>query len=49
MSDKLKSFLLSEGIGISRTSDYNPQGNGQCEKFNNTIWCAVKLAVKNSD
>ena len=30
--EELKSFLHSQGIATSRTSSYNPQGNGQVER-----------------
>ena len=47
MSFELQSFLHSKGIGVSRTSVYNPRGNGQCKKFNSTEWNAIQLALKN--
>ena len=46
MSDELKQWLHSKGIPTSRTTPYNPPGNGQCEKYNDTIWKAVRLACK---
>ena len=46
MSDELKTFLQSKGISTSRTAPYNPQGNGQVEKLNDTLWRAIKLALK---
>ena len=46
MSNDLLSYLRGKGIGVSKTSIYNQRGNGQCEKYNNTIWSGVKLALK---
>ena len=46
MSKKFIAFLRSKGIAYSRTSVYNPRGNGQCEKYNDVIWSGVKLALK---
>ena len=37
MSKECGSFLHDKGIGVSRTSIYNPRGNGHCEKINTTI------------
>ena len=45
MSAELKTFLTSRGIAQSRTTAYNPQGNGQCERYNGIIWKAIKLSL----
>jgi hypothetical protein len=49
MSDELKQFLHSKGIATSRTTPYNPRGNGQTEKYNHIIWKSVTLAVKSKN
>ena len=46
MSDELKSYLNTGGVPISRTTPYNPSGNGQCERFNPTTWNSVVIACK---
>ena len=43
MSKSMKEFLIGSGIATSRTTPYHPRGNGQCEKFNGTIWRSIKL------
>ena len=46
VSKELQQYLHSRGVATSHTTPYNPRGNGQCEKFNGTIWRAVTLALK---
>ena len=46
MSSELKNFLLQKGISTSRTTSYNPAGNGQIERLNGTLWKAIILALK---
>lgn len=46
MSAELKSFLTSIGTASSHTTAYNPQGNGQTERYNGVIWKTVMLALK---
>ena len=46
MSSEIKTFLSSHGISSSRTTPYNPQGNGQVERYNGIIWKAVLLALE---
>ena len=45
VSAELKDFLVGRGIAQSHSTPYNPRGNGQCEKYNGTIWKAVTLAL----
>ena len=49
MSKELREFLTSRGIACSRTTSYNPQGNGQAERYNGTIWKAVTMALKSRE
>ena len=46
MPSELKQFQQSRGVACSRTTPYNPEGNGQVERYNGVIWKAVSLALK---
>ena len=45
MSEELKGFLHSRGIATNRTTTFNPQGNGQVERYNGIIRQTVSLAL----
>ena len=49
MSEELKGFLHSRGIATSRTTAFNPQGNGQVERYNGIIWQTVNLALRSKN
>lgn len=49
MSYELRSFLTSNGVATSRTTPYNPRGNGQVERYNGIIWKTIMLALKSSN
>ena len=46
ISREIEDYLISKGIATSRTSRYNPKGDGQVERYNGIIWNAIQLAVK---
>ena len=46
LSKEVREYLHSRGVATSKTSRYNPRGNGQAERYNGTIWKAVTLALK---
>lgn len=46
LSADVQQFLHERGIATSRTTAYNPQGNGQVEKLNCTLWKTILLALK---
>ncbi|CAC5414189.1 unnamed protein product [Mytilus coruscus] len=43
---RTQTFLQSHGVATSRTTQYSPQSNGQCERYNGIIWKAVTLALE---
>ena len=49
LSKEVRDYLHGRGIATSKTSRYNPRGNGQAERFNGTIWKAVNLALKSKE
>lgn len=49
ISKEVKEYLNSQGISSSKTTPYNPQGNGQVEGYNRIIWKAVRLALKTNN
>ena len=46
LSDDLKQWLHTKGVPTSRTTPYNPQGNGQCERYNGIIWTTIQHLCK---
>jgi len=46
VSQELKEFLTQNGIASSRTTAYNPQCNGQVERYNGIIWRTVELGLE---
>ena len=46
MSREVNQYLLSLGVVLTHSTPYHPQGNGQCERVNGTIWRAVRMALK---
>lgn len=46
MSKELRDFLANKGIACSRTTSYNPSGNGQVERYNGVIWKTVTTALR---
>ncbi len=48
LCQELKDFLHSHGIATSRTSPYNPRGNGQIERYNATLWKAISLKIQDA-
>ena len=49
ISKEVRDYLTSRGIATSKTSRYNPQGNGQCERYNGIIWKTVTLALESKN
>ena len=49
ISTQLKLYLNARGVNTSRTSVYNPKGNGQVEQYNGIIWKTIDLALKSSN
>ena len=49
MSRELRDFLSSKGVASSRTTSYNPEGNGQAERCNGVIWKAVTMSLKSKN
>ena len=45
VSNELRDFFLNHGIGYSNSAPYNPQGNGQCERYNGIVWKTAMLAL----
>ena len=46
MTRELQVFLRAKGVPTSRTTSYNPEGNGQVERYNRVIWKALTMCLK---
>ena len=46
MKAEFERYLLDKGIASSPTTSYNPAGNGQVERLNQTLWQTIKLKLK---
>lgn len=46
LSREVQDFLTNHGVAQTRTTPYNPRGNGQCERFNQSIWKGILLRLR---
>ena len=49
MSRELQVFLRDKGVATSRATSYNPEGNGQVERYNGVIWKALTMCLKSNN
>ncbi|XP_059053675.1 uncharacterized protein LOC131847961 [Achroia grisella] len=49
MSQEFKDFLIRNDIACSRTTPYNPEGNGQVERLNGTLWRTIQLSLRSKN
>ena len=49
MSREVRQFLTSRGVATSRTTSYNPEGNGQGERYNGVTWKAITMTLKSKN
>jgi len=45
----MREFLSSRGVASSRTTSYNPEGNGQAERCNGVIWKGITMRLKSKN
>lgn len=45
-SKQFRHFLLSNNVAQSFTTPYNPQGNGQVERYNGVLWNSLQMACR---
>ena len=49
LSSDVQSFLREKGVATSRSTPYNPSGNGQVERYNSIVWKNITLALKSKN
>lgn len=49
LAGEIKDYLRGKGIATSKTSRYHPEGNGQVEKLNGTVWKAIQTTLHSSN
>ena len=49
LSQEVKNSLTQRGVATSKTTPYQPTGNGLVERYNGIIWKVVRLALKSAN
>jgi hypothetical protein len=47
--EELRTFVIGKRVPTSHTTCYNPEGNGQVERYNGIIWKAIVTCLKSKN